>query len=74
MKNKRIIHMPYAKFKGWLRENNMTYKDIANLIGNSVATVSAKINGQSDFSLAEINIIISRYDLDFSIFFTNNVA
>lgn len=74
MKNKKMIHNPYSKFKGWLRENDLTYKDIAELIGNSVPTVNAKINGQSDFSLAEVNIIINKYDLDSSIFFTNNVA
>lgn len=74
MRTKKIIHSPYAKFKGWLRENDLTYKDIADLIGNSVATVNAKINGQSDFSLAEVNVIISKYDLDSSIFFTNIVA
>lgn len=74
MKNKKMIHNPYSKFKGWLRENNLTYKDIAELIGNSVPTVNAKINGQSDFSLAEVNIIINKYDLDSTIFFTKPVA
>lgn len=74
MKNKKMIHNPYSKFKGWLRENGLTYKDIAELIGNSVPTVNAKINGQSDFSLAEVNIIINKYGLDSAIFFTNNVA
>ena len=48
------IHKPYDKFKGWLRENNLTYKDVANVLNISVATVSAKINGNSDFLLAEI--------------------
>ena len=28
-----LIHKPYAKFKGWLRENGLIYKDIAELIG-----------------------------------------
>lgn len=68
------IHKPYAKFKGWLRENGLTYKDIADLLGLSVATVSAKINGDSDFLLSEIMIIRKKYDLNNTIFFTDDVA
>lgn len=68
------IHKPYAKFKGWLRENGLTYKDIAELLGLSVATVSAKINGDSDFLLSEIQIIKKKYCLKDTIFFTDDVA
>jgi len=70
----KLIHSPYAKFKGWLRSNNLTYKEIAELLGLSVATVSAKINGQSDFLLSEIQVIRKHYRLDSDIFFTNEVA
>lgn len=66
-----FIHKPYNKFKGWLRENNLTYNDIANVVGLSTTTVSAKINGQSDFTLSEINLIISEYGIDSSIFSLN---
>lgn len=69
-----LIHSPYAKFKGWLRSNNLTYKDISRLLGLSVATVSAKINGKSDFLLSEIRAIKKEYKLDDEIFFTNDVA
>ncbi len=70
----KIIHKPYAKFKGWLRENELTYKDIAELIGVTVVTVSAKVNGSSDFLLSEIQIIKRHYNLSDEIFFTDNVA
>lgn len=69
-----LIHKPYAKFKGWLRENGLIYKDIAELIGTSTTTVSAKINGQSDFLLSEIQIIKSKYNLKDDIFFADDVA
>ena len=69
-----LVHSPYAKFKGWLRSNGLTYYDIAVLLGLSVATVSAKINGKSDFLLSEIQIIKKEYNLDSDIFFTENVA
>lgn len=69
-----LIHKPYAKFKGWLRENGLVYKDIADLIGVSVVTVSAKVNGQSDFLLSEIKIIKRKYNLTDAIFFADDVA
>jgi len=68
------IHEPYSKFKGWLRGNNLTYKDIANFLGLSVATVSAKINGHSDFLLSEIQAIKKHFHLENEIFFNDNVA
>ena len=71
MKN---IHKAYNNFKGWLRSNGLTYKDVGTLLGLSVATVSAKINGQSDFLLSEIQILRKHYNLDSDIFFTSDVA
>ena len=67
-------HKPYAKFKGWLRANNLTYADIAKLLGLSTATVSSKINGKSDFLLSEVSVIRKHYNLGGDIFFTNDVA
>lgn len=69
-----LIHKPYKKFKGWLRENGLIYKDIADLLGLSVATVFAKINGQSDFLLSEVKIIKRTYNLKGDIFFEDDVA
>lgn len=71
MKN---IHKPYSKFKGWLRGNDLTYQDVAELLGLSVATISAKINGQSDFSLSEIKELKNHFHLDSDIFFADYVA
>lgn len=70
----KYIHAPYQKFKGWLRGNNITYADLAYLLGINEATVSLKINGQSDFLLSEIQIIKRKYHLESNIFFTDNVA
>ena len=63
-----MIHKPYLKFKGWLKANSLTYKDLGELLGLSTATVSAKINGQSDFLLSEVQTIKSFYNLDDTIF------
>lgn len=67
-------HRPYLKFKGWLRENNLTYSDVAALLGINQATVALKINGYSDFLLSEIQALKNEYHLDSDIFFTNDVA
>lgn len=68
------LHAPYFKFKGWLRENGLTYADLAFDLGLSEATISLKINGQSDFYLSEIRLIKKKYHLESDIFFTNDVA
>lgn len=71
---KKIIHKPYAKFKGWIRENGLTYADIAQFLGLNESTVSLKINGHSDFLLSEIQALKSHFHLDSNIFFTDDVA
>lgn len=70
----KLIHAPYSKFKGWLRENGLTYADLALVLGLNEATISLKINGQSDFYLSEIRLIKKKYHLKSNIFFTDDVA
>lgn len=67
-------HKPYNKFKIWLKDNTVTYADIANLIGRSETSVAQKINGYSDFLLSEIQLIIDFYKLKSDIFFADDVA
>lgn len=71
---KGIIHKPYTKFKGWIRENGLSYQEIADFLGVNLTTISNKINGKSDFTLSEINALKSKYELDSGIFFTGDVA
>ena len=74
MKKKRIIHKPYNKFIVWLKDNNVTYTVLAELLGITATSVMYKINGQSDFLLSEIQMIKSKYHLTDEIFSTENVA
>ena len=67
MKKERI-HEPYNKFKGFAREKNITYADIATLLGVTPTTVSMKINGYSDFYLSEQKLIKSEYGAGDEIF------
>ncbi len=71
---KKQSHKPYTKFKGWLRENGLTYADIASFLGINQTTVALKINGESDFLLCEIQALKQHYNLDSNIFFTDVVA
>ena len=65
---RNLIHQPYSKFKGWLRENGLTYADIALDLGLNEATISLKMNGQSDFFLSEVMAIMKKYHLKSEIF------
>ena len=65
----KMIHKPYRRFKGYMREQGITLRDIAELLGVYISTVSAKINGKSDFYINEADIIIKRYGCSSNIFF-----
>lgn len=71
---KREMHKPYNRLKVWLKDNNITYADLGRLLGRSETAISFKINGRSDFLLAEIQIIKRTYGIDDNIFFTDDVA
>ena len=71
---KALIHKPYARFKGWIRENNLSYQEIAEFLGVNLTTICNKINGKSDFTLSEVNALKLKYKLDSEIFFTDDVA
>jgi len=68
------IHQPYNKFKIWLKDNGITYSVIAELLGITETSVMYKINGKSDFSLSEVQLIKSKYQLTDDIFSTLIVA
>lgn len=59
----------YTKFKAWMNENNVTGQDLADLLGVSKSTISKKLNGLSDFSLAEIRIICAEYNISSDVYF-----
>lgn len=68
------IHPPYNRFKIWLKDNNITYSVIAELLGITPTSVMNKINGRSDFLLSETQLIKSVYHLSDDIFSTEKVA
>ena len=68
------IHKPYNKMKVWLKDNNITYADLAVLLGRTETCIMHKINGYSDFTLSEVQAIKNEYNLSNDIFFTDDVA
>ena len=71
---KRKVHMPYNRFKVWLKDNGLTYATISELLGITPTSVMLKINGQSDFLLSEVQLIKSTYNISDDIFFVRDVA
>lgn len=49
-----MLHEPYYKLKGKLREKNITYDELANELGISKSTLCRKICGISDFYISEV--------------------
>jgi hypothetical protein len=67
-RKRKKIHEPYMKFKGWLREKELTYTDISKLLDCTIGTVSDKVNGFSDFLLSEIEEIVDTYGAEYKFF------
>ncbi len=68
------VHKPYHKFKNWLRENRIPYREIAEFLGVTIPTIAAKINGGSDFYLSEVQALRKKYDLSAEFFSADVVA
>lgn len=58
----------YPKFKGFIAENNVKQKEVADLIGVTESTISKKINGNADFDMREVRIICKHYKINADIF------
>lgn len=60
----------YNKFKGFLVENGIQQKEVAELLNISVPTFNKRLNGTgSDFSIQDVKKICSRYNIKAEIFF-----
>ncbi len=63
------------KFKGYLAEKNVTYKELAELINISTASVTRKISGKGLWDWVELKTIKEKLSIDndtfLSIFFEN---
>jgi transcriptional regulator with XRE-family HTH domain len=71
---KDLVHPPYTRFQGFLKENRITLKQVAAIIGSTVPTVSTRNNGRSDYSMTEINSICDALGCNTDIFRTTKVS
>lgn len=53
--------MKYKKLAAEMLVNDITKKDLAELLGKSVETINRKIKGKSDFSTQEVVVIMKTY-------------
>lgn len=60
--------MPENKFKGWCAAHGVRVKDIAELLDIHVNTACAKVNGRQQFTLKQIKVLCSTYDMPADIF------
>lgn len=63
---------PYYKFKGYLAENNIQQKEVAEILEISQATLSKRLNGKSgDFTVQDLKKICMNLGIKAEIFFNN---
>lgn len=74
MKKKlKLKHQPHDKFKGFLVENKIRQRTVAEMLGISPVTLNQKINGYLHFTFAEVEKICNEYKIDPSIFLTKKL-
>ena len=68
MGGSKRIHEPYMALKGKMREKGLKYADLAAVLGITPTTFSQKVNGKSDFTLSEAEMIKAHLGTDNFIF------
>lgn len=57
------------KFKGYCAENRIKQAELADLLGLSVQSVNAKLNGRKPFSLQEAIFLCKHYGISMDHYF-----
>jgi len=68
MAKRKLIHPPYSRFQGYMKENGIKLQDVANLIGRTVPRVSSNNNGYNDYYLDEVIKICDHFGIEEEIF------
>ena len=55
-------------FKAWMAANGVKQKDLAKLLNLSQNSINIKVNGKGDFTLPQIKVICSKYNISADIF------
>lgn len=73
-KERKLYHQPYDKFMAYLKEHRIKLKEIADIFGHTVQTISMKNHGKADYTMTEINVICDRFGISSEIFRTRKVS
>lgn len=57
------------KFKGYCAENNISQKEIADILNITIQNANAKLNGRQDFTLSQVKILCQHYGISADIYF-----
>lgn len=63
---------PYKEFMAWMLVNDISRKDLIELLNLSDSTLSHRLNGTgADFSMEEVRKILDKYGNELASFFFN---
>lgn len=60
--------MSNLDFKGWLVTQGISQTEVAKLLGVTIQSVNAKLNGKREFSISQIRVLCSHYGVNPQIF------
>ncbi len=67
-------HQPYKKIKAFMVENEISQKELGELLKKSPSAINQKLNGTGgDFSLNEARLMTMKYGIPTSYFFESCV-
>lgn len=72
-KKKNLKHEPHSKFKGFLTENEIRQRTVAELLNISPITLNQKINGYLHFTFTEVEKICDEYGISPEYFLTKKL-
>lgn len=65
-----LRHQPYTKFMAWMKENDVSSNDLADLLHVHKSVISKRLNGTgADFSIEEVRIICVHYRISADTYF-----
>ena len=57
------------KFKGYCAENNISQREIAEILGIKIQSANAKLNGRQDFTFSQVRTLCEHFGISADIYF-----
>lgn len=52
-----------SPMKDWLREHHITYRVLAELMGQSYASISSKVNNETEWQASDLRFLFNQFQL-----------